>query len=59
MGRLVLKLSPACSATLVARVRVVEPTYSDVHCTQLNLYTRELCKPFGSLSLYENNEPIF
>ena len=27
------------------------PTYSDVHCTQLNLYTTEARICFGSLSL--------
>ena len=30
----VLKLLPACSATLVCRVRVVDPTYPDVHRAQ-------------------------
>ena len=30
---------------------MVEPTYSDVHCTQLNLYTTEARICFGSLSL--------
>ena len=57
-GLLVRKLLPACSATLVARERVVEPTYSDVHRTQLNLYIRELRMPTGILSLYENKLPI-
>ena len=36
----VLKLLPAWSATLVWSVRMVEPTYTDTHCVQLNLYTR-------------------
>ena len=52
----VLKL-PACSATLVCRVRVVDPTYSDAHHAQENLYTREAHIALGSLSLYEKNEP--
>ena len=34
-------LLPACSATLVCRVRIAEPTYSDAQRAQLNLYTRE------------------
>ena len=55
----VLKLLPACSATLVWSVRMVEPTYSDTHCVQLNLYTREEYKEIGSLSLYEKRDPIF
>ena len=37
----VRKLLPACSATLVCRVRIVEKTYSDSQRAQLNLYTRE------------------
>ena len=46
------KLTPACSATLVQRVRVVMPTYSDVQkCTQLYLYTKEDRKCKESLSL--------
>ena len=49
----VLKLLPACSATLVCRVRMVDPTYSDAHCAQQNLYTREAHIALGSLSLYE------
>ena len=53
----VLKLLPACSATFVCRVRVVDPTYSDAHRAQLNLYTREAHIALGSLSLYEKNEP--
>ena len=45
------KLTPACSATLVPRVRVVMPTYSDVKCTQLYLCTKEHRKCKRSLSL--------
>ena len=51
------KLLPACSATLVCRVRVVDPTYSDAHRAQLNLYKREAHIALGSLSLYEKYEP--
>ena len=47
----VRKLLPACSATLVCRVRIVEPTYSDTQRAQLNLYTREDRIANGSLSL--------
>ena len=53
----VLKLLPVCSATLVCRVRVVDPTYSDAHRAQLNLYTREAHIALRSLSLYEKNKP--
>ena len=52
------KLLPACSATLVCRVRVVEPTYSDAQRAQLNLYTREDRIANGRLSLKLKNEPI-
>ena len=45
------KLTPACLATLVPRVCVVMPTYSDVQCTQLYLYTKQDHKCKGSLSL--------
>ena len=41
----VLKLLPACSATLVCRVRVVDTTYSDAHrtCTSNFIYERSAC----------------
>jgi len=54
---LVRKLLPACSATLVARAREVEPTYSDAQCAQQYLYTRVLRMPLESLSLYEKKLP--
>ena len=54
----VWKLLPACLATLVCRVRIVEPTYSDAQRAQLNLYTREDHIANGSLSLKLKNEPI-
>ena len=47
----VRKLLPACSATLVCRVRIVEPTYSDAQRAQLNLNTREDSIASGSLFL--------
>ena len=51
----VRKLLPACSATLVCRVQIVEPTYSDAQCAQLSLYTREDRIANGSLSLKLKN----
>ena len=36
---------------------MVDPTYSDAHRAQQNLYTRETHIDIGSLSLYEKNEP--
>ena len=55
---LVRKLRPESSATLEESKRVVEPIYSDVHCTQLYLYMRELRISFGSTSLCLKNETI-
>ena len=54
----VRKLLPACSATLVRRVRTVDPTYSDAQCAQLNWYTREDCMPLGRVSLNLNKVPM-
>ena len=51
----VWKLLPACSATLVRRVQIVEPTYSDAQHAQLNLYTREDRIANVSLSLKIKN----
>ena len=50
-GDPVTMLLPACSATVVCRVRIVEPTYSDAQRAQLNLYTREDRIANRSLSL--------
>ena len=49
------KLLPACSATYVCRVRVVDPMYSDAHHAQKKLYTRASHISLWSLSLYEKN----
>ena len=54
----VRKLLPTCSATLMCRVRIVEPTYSDAQRAQLNLYTREDRIANGCLSLKLKNKPI-
>ena len=54
----VLKHLPPSSTNIVRSVRTVEQTYSDTHCVQLNLYTREDCKEAASLSLFETRDVI-
>ena len=58
-GDQVRKLTPMCSATLVLRVRHVDPMYSDtLLCVQLNLYTRLEHMGFGILFLKEKKDPV-